>query len=97
MLEILLNLDVTKAMGPDGLPASLYKQCASVLYPSITTLFNLCLNVGDIPRDWKVAHIVPVYKKGLRNNVSNYRPVSLLNIIGKVLEKCIFQYVFSSA
>jgi hypothetical protein len=93
--ELLINLDVSKAHGPDGLPAIFYKNCAIAIVPSITQLFNLSLHFGYIPKEWKNANITPIYKKGDKSNVKNYRPVSLLSIIGKVLERCVHHHVYS--
>ena len=63
------------------------KQTAHAIAPSLTTLFNLSLKTGVFPRDWKLARVVPVAKPGAKNNPVNYRPISLLPIISKVLER----------
>ena len=57
--------------------------------PSLTLLFNKSLEEGVFPDEWKLANIVPVYKKDDRQYVENYRPISLLTIISKVLERCV--------
>jgi hypothetical protein len=93
--KVLNKLDHNKAYGPDGLPTIVYKRCASVLAPSLTILFNLSLDQGILPRQWKQADIVPVFKKGDSCNVTNYRPISLLCIASKVLERCIHHHVFN--
>ena len=46
-----------------------------------------------VPFDWKLANVVPVYKKGDQEFVENYRPISLLSLISKVLERCVFNYI----
>jgi len=46
-----------------------------------------------VPSSWKIADVCPVFKKGETNDVKNYRPISLLNIISKVLERCVFQKI----
>ncbi len=58
-------------------------------YISLCLLFNLSLRSGSLPDDWKISNIVPVFKKGKRDHVSNYRPISLLSNISKVLERCV--------
>ena len=55
----------------------------------ITMLFNKFLRFGIFPGDWKLANIVPIFKKGKRDLVENYRPISLLPVISKVLERCV--------
>jgi hypothetical protein len=46
-----------------------------------------------VPREWKLANVVPVYKKGDKEHVENYRPTSLLSLISKVLERCVFDCI----
>lgn len=60
---------------------------ANVLGYPLATLFNNCLRYEYIPRDWKLAKVVPVFKKGDRGNPENYRPISLLPTISKLYEK----------
>jgi hypothetical protein len=71
----------------------IFKNCARSLTASLTFLYNLSLFNGVIPSDWKKANVVPIFKKGDKHNIKNYRPVSLLSIAGKVLEKCVHHYV----
>jgi hypothetical protein len=52
-------------------------------------LFNKSLDEGVLPEEWKLANIVPVHKKGERESTENYRPISLLPIVSKVLERCV--------
>ena len=59
----------------------------------ITKLFNKSLSYGKLPDDWKLANIVPVYKKGEKNQVENYRPISLLSVVSKVLERCVLNNI----
>jgi hypothetical protein len=93
-VETLLNsLDTNKATGSDEIPARLLKETASIIAPSIRKLFNKSLNQGTVPQDWKLANVVPVYKKGDKEYTENYRPISLLPIISKVLERCIFMNI----
>jgi hypothetical protein len=82
---LLSSLDTSKATGSDEIPARLLKETASVITPSICKLFNKSLKQGTVPQDWKVANVVPVHKKGDKEYTENYRPISLLPIISKVL------------
>ena len=58
-------------------------------------MFNFFLHTGQVLSFWKEANIIPIHKKDDRSEVSNYRPVSLLNTIGKVLEKIVHKRVFN--
>ena len=57
-------------------------------------IFNLSLQSGKFPNYWKLANVVPVFKKGEREEVTNYRPISLLNIVSKLFEKCVHRRVY---
>ena len=85
----LKSLNVNKAIGPDGIPTAVLKECHTEISHSLSTIFNLSLLTGTVPKAWKEANIVPIYKKGNPNLVTNYRPVSLLPVISKILEKLI--------
>ena len=63
--------------------------------PSLAALFNLSIASGTFPDDWKHARIVPIFKKGDKTLPSNYRPISILSTVSKVLEKHIHSLVFS--
>jgi hypothetical protein len=83
----LRNLDITKASGPDKIPARLLKECGRHIAPSLGELFNVSLRVGRLPVEWKSANVIPVHKKHLKEPAENYRPISLWPIIAKLLER----------
>ena len=89
--KVLLNLNPSKAPGPGSLPTIVLESCARELTPSLCGLFNLSL-VGKLPTEWKDALVVLVHKKGKKEDVTNYRPISLLCVVSKVLERCIFKH-----
>ncbi len=73
----LCNLNPNKACGPDEIHGRILKHCAvSVAYP-LSLMFKVSYNTGCIPRDWKLAHVAPVHKKGSKDNIENYRPIDL--------------------
>ena len=82
-------LEVGKATGPDEIPAKLLKETALVIAPSLYKIFNKSLQLGSLPRDWKLTNVVNVHKKGAKVHVENYRPISLLPMVFKVLERCV--------
>ena len=87
---LLDSLDINKAQGPDGINGSVLRNCSETLSYPLSILFNLVDNTGYIPQEWKVANVVPVYKKDDKNKVTNYRPISLTSLVMKVLEHIIY-------
>ena len=85
----LAGLDSSKASGPDGIPAHILKQCSKEIAPSLCALFNHSLRTGRFPAEWKNADVTPVHKKDRKEPAGNYRPISLLSIVSKVMERCV--------
>ena len=79
----------TTTPGPDQIPMSLYKKNIEKLCPIVTHLCNLSLNAGTFPSMHKVGNIKPLYKKKNRDDITNYRPICLLNSVSKLLEKVV--------
>ena len=87
-----LNTDddqTNSSTGPDGISPRLLMETAHQIAPSLCTLFNRSLDSGFLPEEWKLANIIPVFKKGDKTHVENYRPISLLCVVSKVFERCI--------
>ena len=95
VLNVLSNLDVNKATAPNDISPFILKSCRSVLAESLSSIFNFSLNIGQVPSEWKKAYVAPVFKKGDKSDVSNYRPISLLVCASKVMERCVFSHVYS--
>ena len=93
--EVLKNLDGKKAVGPDLVHNKVLIATAEVICEPLTYLFNRSLTEGKFPACWKRAHVTPIFKKGNKQECGNYRPISLLSCIGKVLEKYVQSHVFS--
>ena len=89
ILDILKNLDVTKATGIDNIAAIFLKDGAEILASPIAQLCNLSISTSTFPDDCKTAKLVPIYKKGSKTDPKNYRPISLLPLISKIIEKVI--------
>ena len=87
--KVLKNLRPDKSPGPDNIHPRILKECADELAGPLATLFRNTMELGELPREWKDAHVTPVYKKGLRSSANNYRPISLTSVCCKVLEKLI--------
>jgi len=86
---LLAGVSVHKATGSDGLPCVALKMCSHILAPSLATLFANSLQAGHVPKVLKIANISPIYKSGDKSVPKNYRPVSLLPVVSKLLEKVV--------
>ena len=92
--DLLENINVNKAPGPDGIHGRILKYCSTSLCSPLSILFKLIYNTGTIPVEWKSTNIVPIHKKGDNATVSNYRPISLICITAKIMERIIQQELF---
>ena len=88
--EILSGLNSSKATGLDNIPARFVKDGSKCIAYPLAHIFNLSLRSGIIPQDLKSARVTPLHKKNSKTEAGNYRPVSVLCIISKVLEKIVF-------
>ena len=91
---MLKSLDVTKSSEPDGIFARMLKAVADEIAPSVTSLFNILIKCNRPPREWKQSQVVPFPKLKPKNpTTSDFRPISLLSVLSKLLEKHIFQLI----
>ena len=90
VLKVLQNLNSSKSTGLDGIPSRFLKDGATVLTKQITYIINLSINSGIVPDEFKSARVCPIYKKSSRLEVGNYRPVSILAVVSKILEKAVY-------
>ena len=88
VLKILNNLGASKATGTDQLPPRFDKDGASHIVEPITHIINLSIYTSTVPNDLKTARVVPIYKKGSKDTPGNYRPVSVLSVVSKVIRAC---------
>ena len=93
--SVLKSLPLGKAVGPDGINNRLLRESANELADPLSIFYNLSLQNSKVPDDWKEAHVCPIHKGGDPVLVSNYRPVSLLNTLDKVFERCIFKHIYN--
>ena len=88
--DLLSTVDVSKGCGVDGVANFLIKTCAVGIANSFSCFINISFSNGKFPLSWKLANVIPIFKKDNRQSKDNYRPVSLLSYLSKVAEKIVF-------
>ena len=95
VLDLLRKLDPTKSADIYGISPKFIKLSALELHLKLTQLFNLSFKLGKFPNLLKLAKIIPIFKAGSKMEMGNYRPISLLPIFGKILEKLMHSRLYS--
>ncbi|CAM5075608.1 unnamed protein product [Eretmochelys imbricata] len=85
--DYLEKLDEHKSMRPDELHPRVLKELAAVIAEPLAIIFENSWRTGEVPDDWKKANVVPIFKKGKKEDPGNYRPVSLTSVLGKIMEQ----------
>ena len=84
-----------KATGCDTISHNMLKATRDSVSKPLSILFNISLSTAVFPTIWKKAVVLPLFKKGDRHEVSNYRPVSLISCVGKVFERVVYKYMYN--
>ena len=88
--KVIMNLDLSKASGPDCIPVVVLKNCEPELSYILAELFNKCIKQFCFLDWWKVSPVVPLFKNvEEKSTAKSYRPVSLLSVVSKVFEKLV--------
>ena len=87
IIKIILSLKSKKSAGADGIRPLLLKKCGQQVYKPIMHIMNLSLRTNIVPDKLKIAKVIPVHKKEDKSDPGNYRPISLLSMLHKILEK----------
>ena len=90
----LQQLPAAKATGLDGLNSRLLKEAADYICTPLAYIVNLSLQTGVFPEEWKIARVTPIFKAGARDDLGNYRPVSILPVVSKLLEKVVHDQLY---
>ena len=93
--DLIKSLDVNKSSGHDGISARMLKEAGDSIVPSLTRLINLSLEHCIYPTTWKWANVIPLFKKGDKDNPNNYRPISVLPTVSKIAERIVFKHVYN--
>ena len=94
--SLLDRIKCNKSCGPDNIMPKILKYSAPSIAVHLTKLLNLYISTSTWPTEWKLSHVTPVFKKDDATLVSNYRPISVLSIIPKILEKVVFDQLYDA-
>ena len=95
VLILMRNLDKSKACGHDGIGNKIINLCREGFCVFFTNFINLAFKIGKFPSQWKLANVIPLFKKENRQYKVNYRPVSLLSSFSKICEKIVFDRLYN--
>ena len=92
--QLINKLPAKDSSGYNNISNNLLKHIKESMIKPLTYIFNLSLSSGIFPDNMKLAEIIPLYKKGTKDEVTNYRPISLLITMSKLLEKCMYKRLY---
>jgi len=84
-----------ESRGLDNQPSGLLKDCADEVAQPLCYIINLSLSSSTVPTFWKQAKAVPIHKSGDSDNPANYRPISILPVLSKILEKAVYSQLIN--
>lgn len=87
--EQLYQLSIQKPMGPNGFHPRVLRELVGIIAGLLSTIFQRSWKTGEVPANWKLASFIPIYKRDTREDPENYRPVSLISVPQKVMEKIV--------
>ncbi|KAK4828451.1 hypothetical protein QYF61_026676 [Mycteria americana] len=91
--DLLHRLDTHKSMGPDGIHPRLLRELGEVLTEPLSILYQQSRLTREVPVDWTLAEVMPIYRKGWKEDLGNYRPASLTLVLGKLMEQIILSAI----
>ena len=95
ILPLISKINPNKATGSDGISGQMLILCSDSVALPLNIIFRNILFTGIYPSIWKLANITPIHKKGDKQLIKNYRPISLIPLCGKIFEKIVFNHLYS--
>ncbi|KAK4819089.1 hypothetical protein QYF61_025348 [Mycteria americana] len=91
--DLLHHLDTHKSTGPDEIHPRVLKELADVLTKPLSIIYQQSWLTGEVPPDWRLVNVTPIFKKGRKEDPGDYRPVSLTSVPGKLMEQIILSAI----
>ncbi|GAB0207310.1 mitochondrial enolase superfamily member 1 [Grus japonensis] len=91
--NLLHHLDTHKSVGPDGIPPRVLRELAEVLTKPLAFIYQQSWLTREVSVDWRLANVMPIHKKGRKEDPGNNRPVSLTSVLGKIMEQIILSAI----
>ncbi|KAK4810093.1 LOW QUALITY PROTEIN: hypothetical protein QYF61_008069 [Mycteria americana] len=91
--DLLYHLDTHRSMGSDGIHPRVLRELVEVLTKHLSILYQQPWLTGEVPVDWRLANVMPIYKKGQKEDPGNYRHLSLTSVPGKAMEQIILSAI----
>ena len=95
IISLTRQLNPNKATGSDGTSPHILLLCDESVVLALKIIFSNILSTAIYPDTWKLANVIPICKEGDKQLIKNYRPISLLPVCGKILEKIIFNNLYN--
>ena len=92
--RLITKLTISKATGIDEISAKVLKAAAPAIAEPLTRIFNMSIATDRFPMEWKVARVTPIFKKGQRTMLDNYRPISILPVVSKLMERILYDQMY---
>ena len=93
VFSLLNKLNKSKATGLDKISARLIRECADLICIPICDIFNQSISLGIFPDDWKCVRVTPLFKKGDRDDLNNYSPISVISFVAKAFERSVYDHL----
>ena len=95
IIDVIQILDPNKATGPDKISHKMLKISPEKIAKPLLIIFNKSLQQSKYPSNWKSAHVIAIFKMGDTSLPSNYRPISLISCVGKLMERIVYKHFYN--